>query len=87
MRDEELWRRRFQVFMLVRLFGLAVLVLGVVIALSDLVRDGGWPLVGAIVGIMGATDAVFAPRILKKAWDQQDRDSASRARDGSSGPG
>ncbi len=59
--------------MLVRLAGLAVLVLGVVIALSDLVREGGWPLLGAVIGLMGAIDAVFAPRILKKAWEQQDK--------------
>ena len=71
--DDELWRKRFQIFMLVRLLGLAVLVLGLVIAVSDLVREGGWPLMGAIVGLMGAIDAVFAPRILKKAWEQQDR--------------
>ena len=73
MADEELWRRRFMVFTLVRLAGLAMVVLGMWIALSDLVRPGGWPLVGAIIGIMGAVDAVFAPRLLKKAWEQQDR--------------
>ena len=73
MADDELWRKRYQVFMLVRLFGLGMLVLGLLIAVTDLVREGGWPLVGAIVGLMGATDAVFAPRILKKAWEQQDR--------------
>ena len=73
MADDDLWRRRFQTFMLVRLAGLAVLVLGVVIALSDLVREGGWPLLGAVIAVMGAIDAVFAPRILKKAWEQEDR--------------
>ena len=73
MAEDDLWRRRFQIFVLVRLAGLAVLVLGVVIALSDLVREGGWPLLGAVVGLMGAVDAVFAPRILKKAWEQQDK--------------
>ena len=72
MDDEALWRKRFMLFMAVRLAGMAVLVLGVVIALSDLVRDGGWPLVGAIVAIMGAIDALFAPRILKKYWQQED---------------
>jgi len=29
--------------------------------------------VGAIVAIMGAIDAMFAPVILKKAWDDEDR--------------
>jgi hypothetical protein len=67
--DEALWRRRFLIFMLVRLFGLAVFFLGVAIAFSDLVREGGWPAVGGIIAIMGALDAVFAPRMLKKVWE------------------
>ncbi len=67
--DEALWRRRFLIFMLVRLFGLAVFFLGVAIAFSDLVREGGWPAVGGIIAIMGAIDAVFAPRMLKKVWE------------------
>ena len=74
MADEELWRRRFQTFVLVRMFGLATLVLGIVIAYTDLLREGGWPLVGLIVAIVGATDALFAPRLLKKLWEQQDRE-------------
>lgn len=73
MADEALWRRRFHIFMLVRLAGLAIFFLGIAIAFSDLVRDGGWPQVGAIVAIMGAIDAVFAPRLLKRLWDEQDR--------------
>jgi hypothetical protein len=28
--------------------------------------------VGAIIAILGVIDALFAPRILKKAWDKQD---------------
>ena len=74
MADEELWRRRFQTFMLVRLFGLTIFFLGVAIIYTDLLREGGWPTVGAIVAIMGAIDAVFAPRMLKKLWEQQDRE-------------
>ena len=71
--------------MLVRLAGLAVLVLGAVIALSDLVQEGGAPLIGAFIAIMGGLDAIFAPRILKKAWEQQDRAAADRPRDGPTG--
>ena len=61
--------------MLVRLFGLATFFLGLAIVYSDLLREGGWPTVGAIVAIVGAIDAVFAPRLLKKLWEQQDRDN------------
>ena len=72
MHDEELWKRRFHVFMLVRLAGLAVFLLGTAIAFTDLVREGGWPVAGAIIAIMGLLDAVFAPRMLKKLWEQED---------------
>jgi hypothetical protein len=73
MADEAIWRRRFLIFMLVRLFGLLTFLAGVAIAYSDIVREGGWPALGAIIAIMGAIDAVFAPRLLKKHWDQEDR--------------
>jgi hypothetical protein len=71
MDDEALWKRRFLTFTLVRLAGLAIFFLGVVIAFSDLVRDGGWPIVGGIIAIIGLVDAVFSPRILKKIWERQ----------------
>ena len=73
MADEELWRRRFLIFMLVRLIGVATFLFGIAIAYSDLVREGGWPALGAMFAIMGAIDAVFAPKLLKKHWDQEDR--------------
>ena len=73
MADEALWRRRFAIFMLARLFGLATFLAGIAIAYSDLVREGGWPALGAIIAIMGAIDAVFAPKLLKKHWEQEDR--------------
>ncbi|HEY0163850.1 MAG TPA: hypothetical protein VGB39_00585 [Sphingomicrobium sp.] len=71
MDDEALWKRRFLTFTLVRLAGLAIFFLGVAIAFSDLVRDGGWPIVGGIIAIIGLVDAVFSPRILKKIWERQ----------------
>ncbi|MEA2734553.1 MAG: hypothetical protein QOE14_1004 [Humisphaera sp.] len=73
MPDEAIWRRRFLIFMLVRLFGLVTFLVGIAIAYSDLVREGGWPALGAIFAIAGALDAVFAPKLLKKHWDQEDR--------------
>ncbi len=72
MHDEGVWKRRFHIFALVRLAGLATIFLGVAIAYSDLVRAGGWPAVGLVVAILGLVDAVFAPRILKKQWERED---------------
>ena len=66
MADDELWKRRFYAFMGVRLFGLATFILGIAIMYTDLIREGGWPTVGAILAIIGTVDAVFAPKLLKK---------------------
>ena len=74
MADEDIWKRRFYTFMGVRLFGLATFILGIVIMYTDLLRQGGWPAVGAILVVIGTIDAVFAPKLLKKLWEQQDRE-------------
>jgi hypothetical protein len=71
--DDAKWRRRLLAYSAVRAGGLAIFFLGVAIAYFDVLREGGWPQVGAIIAIMGAIDALFAPRLLKKLWDEQDR--------------
>ena len=86
MVDEAVWKKRFAVFALVRLGGLAIFFLGLAIAFSDFLRPGGWPQVGAIVAILGAIDAVFAPRVLKRAWDEKDRAAGDLPRRGRGDP-
>ena len=71
--NEELWKKRFGLFVLVRLAGLAIFLLGVAIAYFDVIRKGGWPQVGAIIAIMGALDAIYAPRLLKTMWEREDK--------------
>ena len=73
MADEDIWRRRFFAYTAVRVGGLAIFFLGIAIAYSNLIREGGWPQLGAIIAIVGAIDTVFAPRLLKKGWDRQDQ--------------
>ena len=73
MIDEDTARRRLLLYSLVRFGGLAIFFLGVAIIYTNVARRGGWPQVGAIVAIMGVIDAFFAPRLLKKVWDEQDR--------------
>ena len=73
MNDDDLWRKRFQLFMAIRLVGLATFLLGLAIAFTDLVRPGGWKLLGGILVIVGVIDAVFAPRILKRGWDRLEK--------------
>ena len=72
MKDEELWKKRFQIFAAVRLLGVLTFLLGLVIAFSDLVRPGGWTLLGGLIVVIGVIDAVFAPRLLKRSWDRRD---------------
>jgi hypothetical protein len=72
MDDERKFRNRLLAYMGARLFGLAIFFLGIAVIYTDLLREGGWPQVGAILAIMGAIDAVFAPRLLKKLWDERD---------------
>jgi len=73
MVDETEIKRRFLVFMLVRLGGLMFFFLGIVIAYTDLMGEGGWPRVGLIIAVLGAIDALVAPLILKRSWDKADK--------------
>jgi len=72
MADERVYRNRLLAYTGARAFGLAVMLLGIAIIYSDLVREGGWPRLGAVIAIMGVIDALFAPRLLKKLWDERD---------------
>ena len=78
MADEDIWRRRFFAYTAVRVGGLAIFFLGIAIAYSNLIREGGWPQLGAIIAIVGAIDTVFAPRLLKKGWDRQDQQNTDQ---------
>ena len=66
--DEAEWKKRFLLFSVLRISGLALFLLGIAIAFSDLLKPGGWPLLGGILAILGAVEAVLIGRILKKAW-------------------
>jgi hypothetical protein len=77
MDEEALWRQRLLAYSAVRIGGLLIFFLGLAIIYTDLAREGGWPQLGAIIAIMGAIDSIFAPRLLKKLWDQRDQDRTS----------
>ena len=71
MDDEALWKRRFLVFTLVRLAGLALFFLGLAIAFGDLLREGGWPAIGGPLAVVGLLDAVFSAKVLRKIWERE----------------
>ena len=72
--DDDVARRRLLIYSLVRFCGLAVFFLGIAVMYTNLLRPGGWPQVGAIIAILGAIDALFAPRLLKREWDRKDQE-------------
>ncbi len=74
MDDDAKWRTRLFLYSLVRFGGLVFFFLGLAIIYTNLLRRGGWPQVGAVVAILGALDALFAPRLLKRSWDEKDRE-------------
>lgn len=72
MADEAVWKRRFYLFAAARLFGLATFLAGMAVMFTDLLREGGWPAVGAILMVMGLLDAIVAPKLMKKQWQRED---------------
>lgn len=78
MDDDIRARNRLLAYSAVRFGGLAIFIFGIAIFYTNLLRPGGWPQVGAIVAIMGVIDALFAPRLLKRAWDEKDMAAADR---------
>jgi membrane protein implicated in regulation of membrane protease activity len=71
--DDNIARQRLLLYTAVRFGGLLIFFLGVAIMYTNIVRPGGWPQVGAIVAIIGVIDAMFLPRLLKKAWERSDQ--------------
>lgn len=72
MDNEQKWKRRFYLFMGTRLFGLITFLAGLAIVFTDLLRPGGWPVVGSIVMLLGLLDGVVAPKMMRKQWKRDD---------------
>lgn len=68
MTDEAIWKRRFLLFTLARLSGLAIIGLGLLVAFTDLLFPGGHRQVGALIIVVGTIELAFLPHILKQRW-------------------
>ena len=66
MNDETLEKRRFLLFSLTRLGGVALIMVGIAVAFSDLVRDGGFRQLGGLLIAIGTIEMVVVPLLLKK---------------------
>jgi hypothetical protein len=71
MTDEEVWKKRFWVFALVRIGGLAMVLLGIAIAFTGLLQPGGHRYIGAALIAAGAVDLSVVPVLLKHLWERQ----------------
>ena len=60
-------KREFHIFMAIRLMGLALFFAGIAIAFTDVIKPGGWQLLGGILAITGALESVFATRVMRSA--------------------
>lgn len=65
MTDEAAEKRRFQSFVVLRLIGVGLFLFGTAVAFTGLLKPGGWPLLGGILAIAGALEAVLASRIVR----------------------
>ena len=70
---DDVWKSRFYAFTALRIAGLAMILFGLAIAFTGLLRPGGWPAVGSILVILGLVDAFLGPKLLRKQWEKQDR--------------
>ena len=71
--DEQLWRRRFAIFALLRISGLVLFLLGMAIIFSDLVQPGGALELGMVVVGCGLVEALLGPVLLRQRWEKGDR--------------
>jgi hypothetical protein len=72
MDEEQKWKRRFYLFMGTRLFGLVTFLAGLAIVFTDILRPGGWPVVGSVIMLLGLLDGVVAPKMMQKQWRRDD---------------
>jgi hypothetical protein len=69
MTEQDPYQARFHLFAAARLAGVAIIVLGVAVAFSDLVRDGGFRQLGGLLIAIGTVEMVVVPLLLKRMWN------------------
>jgi hypothetical protein len=71
--DDQLWRKRFGIFALLRISGLLLFLLGMAITFSDIVQPGGALGLGMVVIGCGLVEALLGPVLLRQHWEKVDR--------------
>ncbi len=73
MTDDDKWKRRFLLFMLVRIGGVLLIGLGMTVAFTGLARPGGMHVAGAILVAIGTVVLALGPLWLRKNWSDAER--------------
>ena len=69
--SEDEAKRRFALFAIVRLGAVAMMLFGIAVALTSLIRTGGWPLLGAVIAVIAVANALMIPRVMRRQWDKR----------------
>ncbi|RED16933.1 hypothetical protein [Parasphingopyxis lamellibrachiae] len=65
---EFLAKSRWQTMQLLRFTGIIVMIIGMWIWAGDILRIGGWPMLGVPIFALGIFEALVLPIILAKKW-------------------
>lgn len=68
---EFLAKSRWQMMQLLRFTGIIVMIIGMWIWAGDILRIGGWPMLGIPIFALGIFEALVLPVILAKRWKSQ----------------
>ena len=71
MTEHDPYKSRFLLFSAARVGGLAIMGLGLAVAFSDLVRDGGFRQLGGLLIAIGTIEMVVVPLLLKRMWSRK----------------
>lgn len=69
--DDDEAKRRLLIYTAVRFACVALVIFGVAVVYSNVLRRGGWPQLGAILCIVGAVASIAVPHALKRKWDRR----------------
>jgi hypothetical protein len=70
--NHALWRNRFIVKNLVQIGGTLLVLLALGLWFGDLVKEGGAPVIGFPLALIGVTISFFGPKWLAGYWRRQD---------------
>lgn len=71
-RTEDQAKVRFFALSAARFAGVGLVMLGMAIWLGDLLRPGGWPIIGIPLFLLGIAETLLVPKFLARRWRTPD---------------